>query len=216
MLEVKTLNAFYGNQHVVCDVNINILPSEITAIFGFNGAGKSTLFRALIGLHENSSFDLSMNGRAVEKRDPISLYNLGVVLCPEGREVFKSLTVQENLLLGQVSHKVSRAEKAKNLEYIYKVFPKLQERKNQKSQTLSGGEQQMLALGRSLICKPNFILMDEPFLGLAPVIIDELCLKLVEISNNGTGILMAEQNLASISTIANTAYQMHNGRLTHA
>jgi len=215
MLEANKLNAFYGNQHVLNDISVNILPSKITAIFGFNGAGKSTLFRTLIGLHKNSSVDLSIDGEKVGKIDPISLFKLGVVLCPEGREVFKSLTVRENLLLGQVSLNIDRAARAKSLQYVYNLFPKLRQRENQKSETLSGGEQQMLALGRSLVCRPRYILMDEPFLGLAPVIIEELCPKLVEISKNGTGILMAEQNLNSISTIANSTYQMQNGRLCY-
>lgn len=214
-MSVTKINSYYGNQHVVRDVSIELKPNSVTAIVGVNGAGKTTLLRTLIGRQKQYSMSIVLNGQTVVKQDPISLFKMGMVLCPEGREVFSSLTVEENLKIGLVRKRLSKVETERRFEEIYDLFPKLKDRLRQNAGTLSGGEQQMLALGRAFISKPTVILLDEPFLGLAPVIISELLDAIRNIASNGAAILMAEQHVSSVRLLTSNILIMENGVLKH-
>ena len=208
------INAYYGNQHVVKDANIKMAAASITAIVGINGSGKTTLMRTLIGIHKNSTLSLTLNEKLIRKVNPILLFHHGLVLCPEGREIFSSLSVEENLMAGLVKSRLQNVEVKNRFDESYTLFPKLKQRATQQAGTLSGGEQQMLALARAFICKPSYILLDEPFLGLAPVVIGELIEAIASIASDGASILMAEQHLSSIKKLTQNILTMESGTVT--
>jgi branched-chain amino acid transport system ATP-binding protein len=208
LLEVKKLNAYYGDSHILFDVNLRVDTHEVVALLGRNGAGKSTTLKTLMGLVKPRSGSIMFNGQDVAGLAAHSIARCGIQLVPEDRRIFGTLDVEENLLLASLT-----APGAWPLERIYEVFPRLRERRRSRGTDLSGGEQQMLAIARALVRDPKLILLDEPFEGLAPVIVRVLmdaCRKLVEA---GQTIILVEQNLAATLALAQRAYIINNGHI---
>jgi len=209
-LEIKDLRVNYGYVQAVKGISLAVKERQIIALLGSNGAGKSSVIRAICGVIESkgsvSFFGREISGLAVNK-----IAAQGLLVVPEGRHVFKDLTVEENLLTGAFT--VSRAERAKNFERVYRYFPVLKERKSQVGQTLSGGEQQMLAIGRGLMASPKMLLLDEPSLGLAPMIVQDLFKIIQSIREDGTTVLLVEQNALGALKIADYAFVLELGQV---
>ena len=210
LLEVRSLNSYYGDSHILFDVALRDDAHEVVALLGRNGAGKSTTLKSLIGLVTPRSGEVVFDGQNVAGQPAHAIAQAGMQLVPEDRRIFGSLDVEENLVLASLT-----APKPWPLERIYDIFPRLAERRRSRGTDLSGGEQQMLAIGRALIRDPKLILLDEPFEGLAPVIVRDLmagCRKLVEA---GQTIVLVEQNLAATLALAQRAYIINNGHIVH-
>ncbi len=210
LLEVKSLNSYYGDSHILFDVALRVEAHEVVALLGRNGAGKSTTLKTLMGLVRPRSGSVNFDGAEVAGRPAHAIAQAGMQLVPEDRRIFGSLDVEENLVLASLT-----APQAWPIERIYEIFPRLAERRRSRGTDLSGGEQQMLAIGRALIRDPKLILLDEPFEGLAPVIVRDLmaaCRRLVE---HGQTIVLVEQNLAATLALASRAYIINNGHIVH-
>lgn len=211
MLEIKDLNVFYGGIQAIRSLNIHVDQGEIVSIIGANGAGKSTLMRSIAG-------DQKYNGSIIFKSKPIpkdscDVVKRGISLVPEGRRIFPGLTVMENLQVGAYARK-DREGIQRDMEEVFELFPRLKERRKQLGGSLSGGEQQMLAVSRALVADPQLMLLDEPTLGLAPIVIDELFDKILEINKNkGITIIMVEQNAYAALDIAHRAYILATGEI---
>ncbi|SEU32673.1 amino acid/amide ABC transporter ATP-binding protein 2, HAAT family [Lacrimispora sphenoides] len=214
LLEVKNLNYSYGNIHVVKDVNLYINEGEIVTLIGANGAGKTTTLRTISGLTDASGVkgEIIFNGKNIQKMPGNKITALGLCQVLEGRHIFSKLTVRENLLVGAYTRKDMDNVK-KELEEIYTLFPRLRERMEQLGGTLSGGEQQMLAIGRALLGKPKLLLLDEPSLGLAPLVIREIFEAIVRIRNTGMTIMFVEQNSKIALETADRGYVVQNGQI---
>jgi branched-chain amino acid transport system ATP-binding protein len=212
MLELKGVSAVYGSVPAISHVSININAGEAVGLLGANGAGKSTMLRAISGLVALSSGSISFDGIDVGSLPPHKIPELGIAHVPEGRQVFPDMTVQENLEIGAFVPK-AKAERAKTMELVYDIFPRLAERKRQLAGTMSGGEQQMLAVGRGLMLKPRLLMLDEPSLGLAPVMTDVTFEKIAEIHKMGTAILLVEQNVSRALSLVDRAYVLESGRV---
>jgi branched-chain amino acid transport system ATP-binding protein len=211
LLEVKKLNTYYGDSHILFDVNLRVDTHEVVALLGRNGAGKSTTLKTLMGLVKPRSGSIMFDGQDVAGLAAHSIARCGIQLVPEERRIFGTLDVEENLLLASLT-----APGAWPLDRIYDVFPRLRERRRSRGTDLSGGEQQMLAIARALVRDPKLILLDEPFEGLAPVIVRVLmdaCRKLVDA---GQTIILVEQNLAATLALAQRAYIINNGHIVFA
>lgn len=193
MLEVKNLQVYYGVIQAIKDVSFEVNEGEVIALIGANGAGKTTILHTVTGLIAAKNGEVLYEGTDLQKIPAHKIVSLGIAHVPEGRRVFSQLTVYENLLMGAYTRK-DPEEIAKSLENVYKRFPRLKERKNQFAGTLSGGEQQMLAMGRALMSHPKIILMDEPSMGLSPILVEEIFDIIKEISKSGTTVLLVEQN----------------------
>lgn len=212
MLEIENINAGYGEIQIVTDVSMNIDNNEIVALVGSNGAGKSTIIKAISGMLPVSSGSIIFEGKHIENTIAHKIITNGIALVPEGRRVFPYMTVLENLELGAYIENDQKTVQ-ENMEWVFGLFPILDERKTQLAGTFSGGEQQMLTIGRALMSKPKFLMMDEPSLGLAPVIVDEV-FKIVEVLHNeGVTILLVEQNVRKSLEIANRGYVLEHGRI---
>lgn len=209
MLEIKNLSVSYGNVDALHDVNITVPTGKIVSIIGSNGAGKTSLVNAISGLVKPQSGELIFNGEPLPKQSH-KVVAKGVVQVPEGRKVFAGLTVQENLIMG--SSQLRKPFKEMEAE-IYQLFPRLGERKNQQAGTLSGGEQQMLAIGRAMMSEPEFIMFDEPSLGLAPVIVKQVFKIIRQINERGTTVLLIEQNARQALGISDHTYVLENGHI---
>jgi branched-chain amino acid transport system ATP-binding protein len=212
LLKVNHIDVFHGSFQALWDVSLEIKPGEIVAIIGANGSGKSTLLDAISGLVHPARGSIEFEGKNISAIEPYHIVDLGISQVPEGRMVFPDLTVLENLVIGSYNRK-ARSKREQNLQRAYQLFPVLQDRKNQLAKTLSGGEQQMLALGRGLMSDPKLILLDEMSLGLAPILINELYRVLREIRDRGITILFVEQNVRRSLTEADRAYIMEVGRV---
>jgi branched-chain amino acid transport system ATP-binding protein len=212
LLKISHIDVFHGSFQALWDVSLTIKPGEIVAIIGANGSGKSTLLDAISGLAHPAKGSIEFEGKDVSSLEPFQIVGIGISQVPEGRRVFPDLTVLENLLIGSYNHK-ARSKREQNLQRAYQLFPILKERKSQLAKTLSGGEQQMLALGRGLMSDPKLILLDEMSLGLAPILVDELYRVLREIRDRGITILFVEQNVRRSLTEADRAYIMEVGRV---
>lgn len=213
MLKIHNLTAHYGAAQALFGVDLDIKKGETVALVGANGAGKSTLLKCLMGLVKPTSGRIQLNGDNVTNDNPAKMVRQGLALSPEGREVFGHLSVLENLRLGAVPLKLTRKEETSRLDDVFERFPKLSERREQLAGTLSGGEQQMLAMGRALMAKPTLLLLDEPSLGLAPLITDEIFSIIRQLARSGTTILLVEQNAARALSASDTAYLLANGRI---
>ncbi|TXT41858.1 MAG: branched-chain amino acid transport system ATP-binding protein [Spirochaetes bacterium] len=212
LLEVEGLNVYYGEAiHALRDLSFSIAQGEIVSIIGANGAGKSTLMWTLVGLLKPRSGRISMGGKILKPIPHLAVAE-GIALVPERRRLFPNLTVKENLSLGGYLRK-DRAGLAKDRDYVFELFPILKERLAQYAGTLSGGQQQMLAIGRALMCKPRLLLLDEPSLGLAPVLVDQVFSAIQEIADTGTTILLVEQNALEALQISRRAYVLEVGRI---
>jgi branched-chain amino acid transport system ATP-binding protein len=214
LLKLVNVTSGYGKKLVIRDVNISIGQGKIITLIGSNGVGKSTTLRAITGMLKLHSGRLSYRGQDITGLRSHKIASLGFGYSPEGRRVFGNLTVFENLVVGAYRIKSKQVFK-RNLEWIYTLFPRLKERNKQLSESLSGGEQQMLAIGRALISKPELLLLDEPSLGLAPILVQQIADTLLQINQVGVSILLVEQNAKMALEISHYAYVMEKGGIVH-
>lgn len=210
ILEVKDLHVSYGAIRALHGISFKVHPGEIVTLIGANGAGKSTTLRTISGLLRPDKGEIYFEGKPISRMDADAIVRLGIIHVPEGRRIFAPLTVRENLEMGAYTRKDKR-EIAESMEYVFNLFPRLKERKEQAGGTLSGGEQQMLAVARALMAKPRVLLMDEPSMGLAPVLVEEIFNIIQTINQQGVTVLLVEQNALMALSIAHRAYVMETG-----
>jgi branched-chain amino acid transport system ATP-binding protein len=215
MLKARNLEAGYGSLRVLKGLSLHVMPGEVVAIIGANGAGKSTLLGSLAGLVRPSAGSVVLRGKDVTGSRPERILELGCSLVPEGRKLFAPMTVRENLELGgyTVRRKLGRRESEADIESAFELFPRLRERERQLAGTLSGGEQQMLAIGRSLMSRPELVMLDEPSMGLAPLVIKAIFAAIESLRAKGKTIIVVEQNAKAILKIADRGYVMETGSL---
>lgn len=213
MLRVEDINVYYGAIHAIKGISLNVPDGEIVALIGSNGAGKSTTLRTISGLMKPKTGRIIYEDRDISGMPAHKIVSLGLCQVPEGRHVFANMTAMENLELGAYLRK-DKDGIAKDLEDVFQKFPRLLERKDQLSGTLSGGEQQMLAMGRALMSRPKLLLLDEPSMGLAPLLVKEIFNIIKEINASGTTVLLVEQNANMALSIADKAYVLETGRIT--
>ena len=214
MLEVRNLSVRYGAYTALHGVNLVVNSGEIVVLLGANGAGKSSLFRTLSGLQRPSDGDAVYNGETLTLGRPERCVALGVSLCPEGRMLFPLLSVEKNLRLGAYTHRRDAAGNQAELERIYALFPILSDKRADPAGSLSGGQQQMVAIGRALMARPKVLLLDEPSLGLAPLVVDQVFAAVERVNEAGVSVLLAEQNAFAALGIAHRAYVMEGGHVT--
>ena len=212
MLNVRDLHVYYGGIHALKGISINVNEGQIVTLVGANGAGKSSTLRAISGLIKHVQGSILYNGAELAGKSPVDIVSAGIMMAPEGRKIFPHLTVLENLMLGAYSRN-DKAKILKDIEWVYDLFPRLKERSTQKGGTLSGGEQQMLALARALMGAPDLILLDEPSLGLAPLLVKSVFDIIVSINKMGKTVLLVEQNAFAALKIAHYAYVLEVGTI---
>ncbi len=212
LLEVNNLHTYYGNIKALRGVSFNVKEGEILSFIGANGAGKSTLMNTLSGTLKPREGQIIFNGVDITKMTPRDRVKQGIILCPEGRQIFPKFTVEENLLMGAYTEKDKANQKA-NYEKVFELFPQIKDRQKQMAGTLSGGEQQMLAIGRALMENPKMLMLDEPSLGLSPILVEQIFGLIEEINKQGTTILLVEQNAMAALDIADRAYALETGEI---
>ena len=212
LLSVQDLHVFYGNIHAIKGISFDVSEGEIVTLIGANGAGKSTTLNTVCGLLHARSGSINFNGEDITRLKASSMTARGMVLCPEGRRIFQQMTVRENLEMGGFTR--PKGEIAVSLERVYKQFPRLKEREKQVAGTLSGGEQQMLAMGRALMSRPKLIMLDEPSMGLAPILVEQIFDIIHSLHENGSTILLVEQNAQMALSVADRAYVLETGKIT--
>ncbi|MBD7944304.1 ABC transporter ATP-binding protein [Psychrobacillus sp. FSL K6-2684] len=212
MLKVENIDVFYGNIQALHNVTIEVNEGEIVTLIGANGAGKSTLLKTLSGLLKPKKGKIEFLGKSISGKAAQTIVKSGISHVPEGRRVFSNLTVEENLELGAFLRK-DKAGISSDLNKVYETFPRLLERKKQLSGTLSGGEQQMLAIGRAIMAKPKLVLLDEPSMGLAPLMVQTIFKVIEEINNDGATVLLVEQNAHMALSVANRGYVIETGKV---
>ncbi len=210
MLAVNNINVYYGKIHAIKDVSFEVKSGEIVALIGANGAGKSTILKTISGLLRSKTGSISFNNELITHTEAHKLIAKGMAHVPEGRRIFLQMTVMENLDMGAY---IRKDNYKKDIESVFQRFPRLQERKNQIAGTLSGGEQQMLAMGRALMGKPSLLMLDEPSMGLAPILVDQIFGIIKELHESGTTILLVEQNAEKALAIADRAYVLESGKV---
>jgi branched-chain amino acid transport system ATP-binding protein len=213
LLNLKNVSVKYGSFTAIHDVNIEVNEGEIVVLLGSNGAGKSTTFRTISGLSKPSAGEILFQDKKLNKRSADQIVQLGIGQCPEGRKLFPSMSVEENLRMGAYIHRRHKAEIKQSLEHVYELFPILKNKRNDAAGSLSGGQQQMLAIGRALMSKPKLMLLDEPSVGLAPLIVEQMFEVIQKINQEGTTILLAEQNANAALKIADKGYVFENGSI---
>lgn len=213
MLKIDNIDVYYGAIHALKGLSLEVKEGEIVTLIGANGAGKSTTLRTISGLLKPKTGSITFLGQNIEGVRAHEIVKKGISQVPEGRRVFAEMTVMENLDLGAFVRK-DKAGIQQDLKHVFELFPRLEERKNQSAGTLSGGEQQMLAMGRALMSRPKLLLLDEPSMGLAPLLIKEIFNIIVDINKSGTTVLLVEQNANMALSIANRAYVLETGRIT--
>lgn len=216
MLKVEGLNVYYGNVRALTDVSFEVNRGEIVTLIGANGAGKSTVMRTISGIVKPESGTIELNGKSLVELPPYEVVRLGLAHAPEGRRIIPGLTVYENLEIATTPWRRRSKSIAADLDRVYARFPKLKERHKQQGWSLSGGEQQMLSLGRALMARPSILLLDEPSLGLAPMIVDEVFKAIEEVNRDGVTILLVEQNAYMALEVSARAYVLENGRIVMA
>jgi branched-chain amino acid transport system ATP-binding protein len=207
-LEIDKINSYYGDSHILFDVSMRLEKNEVIALLGRNGAGKSTTLKSLMGMVSTKSGSVQLEGAELRGMRPDRIANLGIQLVPEERRIFGSLSVEENIVLAGLT-----ARPAWKLEQAYEMFPRLKERRNSRGRELSGGEQQMLAIARALVRRPKVLLLDEPFEGLAPIIVRDILAVCERLAAEGQTIIIVEQNVAAALSIAHRAYILNNGHM---
>jgi branched-chain amino acid transport system ATP-binding protein len=213
MLKIEQLSAGYGDLQVLWSVSLEVHPGELVAIVGPNGAGKSTLMNTLSGLVDQLGGEISFEGEMINATPAEKRVGLGIVQCPEGRKLFPEMSVEENLRVGAYLCTDKNVVRQR-LKEAYGIFPKLEQRSSQIVSTMSGGEQQMVAIGRALMAGPRLLLLDEPSLGLAPIMVSEMFQAIEQIRESGTTVLIVEQNVLQTLQIADRAYVLENGKVT--
>lgn len=216
MLKIENLTARYGSIEALHSISLEVGAGEMVALIGANGAGKTTLLNSISGT-VNTGGSITFEGKEILRMKAAKIALMGLLQVPEGRHVFPGLTVEENLLVGTVASKglrLSPGDNSQEMEMVFDLFPRLKERRKQLAWSMSGGEQQMLAIGRALMGKPKLLMLDEPSMGLAPIVIEELFEKIVEINKTGVPILMVEQNARLALKVSNRAYILDRGTIT--
>ncbi len=213
MLEIKNIDVFYGDVQVLWNVSFEVNKGEIVALIGANGAGKSTILKTISGILRPKKGEILFEGNPIYKIDPFRLIELGIVHVPEARRLFVEMTVEENLDMGSLKGE-ARKKREETRAKVYELLPRLKEREKQLAGTLSGGEQQMVAIGRGLMSKPRLQMFDEPSLGLAPLLVREIFYTIKKINGEGTTILIVEQNVKQTLLVANRGYVLETGRIT--
>ena len=211
MLAIEKLQVAYGKVQALWDVTLEVPNGEIVALVGANGAGKTTLLKTVSGLLRRQSGSITFDGKHIEEASPPDIVKYGVVHVPEGRKLFPELTVIDNLLMG--AYTIPQSERPERLKRVFSVFPVLKERQKQIAGTLSGGEQQMVAIGRGMMAGPKLLMLDEPSLGLAPILVEEVFSVITEINRLGVTVLLVEQNTQHALTLANKGFVMELGRI---
>lgn len=212
MLELSEVNTSYGDLHALWGISLRVDEGELVALVGPNGAGKTTTLRVITGLLKATSGSVTFRGQALGKEAAHKLVGLGLAMVPEGGRVFTSMTVLENLELGAYTP-AARQVKERSLKWVYETFPRLEERKTQRAGTLSGGERQMLAIGRAMMSQPKLLLLDEPSFGLAPIMVQHMFQMIGQINQQGVTVLLVEQNVRAALELARRAYVIENGRI---
>lgn len=212
MLDVKNIDVYYGDAQALWDVSFSVNQGEIVTLVGSNGAGKSTTLKAISGLVPPSSGEIRLEGNRIDRAPAHSIVEMGIAQIPEGRRLWPGLSVQENLELGAYIP-AARAVRGETMEWVFQLFPLLRKRRSQLAGTLSGGEQQMLAIGRGLLSRPKLLILDEPSLGLAPLLVDEVFETIQKINGEGMTILLVEQNVNVALAISNRGYVLETGRI---
>jgi len=212
LLSIENVTTGYEKAQVLKKINISLRKGEIVALIGANGAGKTTSLRCITGVIKPWEGTIKFNNQKIDTLESYEIVSLGISYCPEGRDIFANLSVYENLKVGGYLIKDQRKFKS-NLNQIYELFPRLQERRNQIAGSLSGGEQQMLAIGRALMSEPNILLLDEPSLGLAPILVESIFKAIQQINSSGTSILLVEQNVSLALEFAQRAYVLEKGEI---
>ncbi len=212
MLELEEINAFYGDLQALWGISMHVSEGELVALVGPNGAGKTTTLRIISGLLKPASGSLRFYGQDLGKESVHKIVEQGISQVPESGRIFTGMSVLENLELGAFTPN-ARKEKDKTLNWVYGIFPRLEERKSQRAGTLSGGERQMLAIGRALMSKPKLLMLDEPSFGLAPILVEQMFEMITEINRQGVTILLVEQNVRAALELAQRAYVIENGRI---
>jgi branched-chain amino acid transport system ATP-binding protein len=217
MLEIHGLDAFYGNIQALRNVSLHVPESKIVSIVGSNGAGKSSLLKSIAGVLASKKGNIRFEGREIGRSAQKSIVDYGISLVPEGRQLFTHLSVLDNLNLGAYTYFTRKNRKlvSEALEKVFTLFPRLQERRLQIAGTLSGGEQQMLSIGRALMAGPKLLMLDEPSLGLAPIIVEEILETIVNLNEEGTTVLLVEQNAREALHLSHYAYVLETGRVVH-
>jgi len=213
LLQVEGLQSGYGEITVLWGIDLQVRTGEITALIGSNGAGKSTMMRTLSGLVTTRAGRILWQGREIQAFTPAQILALGIAHVPEGRRLFSAMTVEDNLIMGAYLRRISHAETQRELDRIYAIFPKLLERRRQPAGTLSGGEQQMCAIGRGIMSAPRLLMIDELSLGLSPLLVEQLLEALTRLNREGLTILIVEQDVMTALEVSNTAYVMDTGRV---
>jgi len=212
MLELINVNAYYGRIQALKDVSFRVDEGKIVSLLGANGAGKTTTVRTIVGLNRSTANDIRFEGRPIDRIPPHQIVRLGIAMVPERRELFSDMKVSDNLEMGAYS-RANRTQMRRDLEWIYSLFPVLAERGNNRAGALSGGQQQMLAIGRALMSHPRLLLLDEPTLGLAPLIVKQIFATLRQLNQNGKTILLIEQNANQALKLSDYSYILENGRI---
>ena len=212
MLDVKNIDVYYGDAQALWDVSFSVNQGEIVTLVGSNGAGKSTTLKAISGLVPPSSGKILLEGTRIDRAPAHSIVEMGIAQIPEGRRLWPGLSVQENLELGAYIQ-AARTVRRETMEWVFQLFPLLRKRRSQLAGTLSGGEQQMLAIGRGLLSRPKLLILDEPSLGLAPLLVDEVFETIQKINGEGMTILLVEQNVNVALAISNRGYVLETGRI---
>jgi branched-chain amino acid transport system ATP-binding protein len=216
LLELNDVHCSIGKHEVIDGVSLRVEEGELICMLGANGAGKSSLFKTMSGLIRPTQGTIAFEGEFIQKKSPEKIVRMGISLCPEGRRLFPKLSIKKNLMMGAYTRYRLKKEVAQTLREVYDLFPILEERNDQDAGTLSGGEQQMLAIGRALMSKPRLLLLDEPSLGLAPLIVKKIMETIESINRAGVTILLSEQNASMALAISSRGYVMENGRLVMA
>ena len=211
-LEIKNIDVYYGDVQVIYDLSLNVEEGEVVSIIGANGAGKSTLLKTISGLLHPAKGDILFRGEPLQNKPPEAIVELGIVHVPEGRRLFSLMTVKDNLIVGAFN-KRARAEQDKSMQRVYDLLPRLRERESQLAVSLSGGEQQMVALGRGLMAMPRILMLDEPSLGLAPILIKNIFETVREIAAQGTTVVMVEQDVKHSLSMSHRGYVLEHGRV---
>lgn len=212
LLEIDKIDAYYGDVQVIFELSLKVEKGEVVSIIGGNGSSKSTLLRTISGLMQATSGKISFEGREIHKEPPENIVTQGIIHVPEGRRLFPLMSVKDNLLVGAYN-KRARPDVDKTLQEVYQLLPRLAERESQLAMTLSGGEQQMVAIGRGLMSKPHLLMLDEPSLGLAPILIKDIFETVRKIADKGTTVLMVEQDVRHSLSLSDRGYVLEHGRV---